>query len=82
MDCFYQITIRVPKSDSAFLYFTLEANEGVCFYSTLDHTPGTNFRDIEICGAPEFYLTLKNILHHLENKITISILQDHPLKKL
>ena len=46
----FNYTIRVPKKDSAFLYFQLEANEGLCFYSTLESSLGQPYRDIEIKG--------------------------------
>lgn len=81
MDRYYQVIIRVPKQDSAFLYFTLESNEGICFYSTLDYEKGIPYRDIEIMGPPEFYDELKNILEHLKSEITFEILQEHKEKK-
>ena len=79
MDNFYQINIRVPKKESAFTYFTLEANEGICFYSTLQESLGRPYRDIEIMGAPEFYSEAKRILTILESKYSITYLIDQPL---
>ena len=76
MDQFYRVIVRVPKQDSVFLYFTFEANEGICFYSTLDYETGMAHRDIEIMGAPELYAQLKNVLEYLRSEITIEILKD------
>ncbi|HAZ11807.1 MAG: hypothetical protein A2X86_07855 [Bdellovibrionales bacterium GWA2_49_15] len=47
----WKIVVRTSKEDSAFFYFTLEANENICFYSTLDATLGQPHRDIAI-GIP------------------------------
>ena len=79
MDKFYQVIIRLPKEDSVFLYFTLEANEGICFYSTLAYEKGTTHRDIEMMGSPELYISLKNILESLKDKISFEIIKDTPL---
>ena len=40
--------IRVRKEDSAYVYFVLEALEGVASYSTLAHAPGAAYRDLEL----------------------------------
>jgi hypothetical protein len=72
---FYLVIVRVPKEDSAFLYFTLEANEGICYYSTLDYETGTTFRDIDIQGSPEFFSSLMRILDSLQSKIDITLLK-------
>ena len=70
----FQIKIRVSKEDSAMVYFTLEANEGLCFYSTLDSTPGQEFRVLEIQGAIEFETELKRILGTLQKSFLIQYL--------
>jgi hypothetical protein len=53
--------IRVPKEESAFVYFTLEANEGLAFYSTLQDSLGEGFRDIAI----KTHISLEAELDHL-----------------
>ena len=60
-DSIYKIVIRVPKRESAFTYFTLEANEGIGFYSTLPFEKGDMFRDIEITCS----ISLKSELEHI-----------------
>ena len=51
------LILRVPKDQAAFLYFQLESNEGLAFYSTLDVSLKEAFRDIELFSpeslAPE-----------------------------
>ena len=76
MDQFYQIIIRVPKKESAFTYFTLEANEGICFYSTLEESLRQPYRDIEVMGSPEFYDEAKRVLSILQEKFPITYLGD------
>ncbi len=53
--------IRVPKEESAFVYFTLEANEGLSFYSTLEESLGQGYRDIVI----KTHISLEAELDHL-----------------
>lgn len=57
--------IRVPKEESAFVYFTLEANEGLSFYSTLENTLGEGYRDIDI----KTHESLEGELDHLINEL-------------
>jgi hypothetical protein len=68
--------VRVSKSDAAFLYFTLEANEGVCWYSTLDDDEkrlGGTYRDILIMTTEDFSVALENILNDLRQSFPISV---------
>ena len=46
----FHIIVRLPKEDSAFLYFLLESHEGLAFYSTLPHEIGQAYRDIDMKG--------------------------------
>ena len=46
----FHYVVRLAKEDSAFFYFQLEANDGICFYSTLPYTPHDQFRDIDLKG--------------------------------
>ena len=41
-------TIRVRTADSAYTYFILESYEGVMAYSTLPHSVGDPYRDLEL----------------------------------
>lgn len=68
----FHFIIRVHKSDSAFIYFQLEANEGLCFYSTLDHQVGDEHRDIDIKGSIEFEREVRRLLDVLAQTIPIT----------
>jgi hypothetical protein len=46
------ITIRMHKRDSAFVYAVLESHEGLCSYSTLPLEPGATHLDM-ILRAPD-----------------------------
>jgi hypothetical protein len=71
----FQLIIRVSKSDSAFIYFQLEANEGLCFYSTLDHEVGDSTRDIHIQGSMDFEAEIRRLLEYLNQSIPITFLE-------
>lgn len=43
-----KIRVRVRSEDSAFVYFVMEAHEGVMSYRTLDHQEGVAYRDLEV----------------------------------
>jgi len=70
----FHFIVRTPKKDSSFLYFQLEACEGLCFYSTLDFIPGQAFRDIDIKGSIEFRKETLSLLNGLKTSIKIEIL--------
>ena len=67
----YQTVIRVNKEDSAFIYFQLEANEGVCFYSTLKESLGEPYRDIKVTAHISLAEETKRILNILSSKLSI-----------
>lgn len=71
----FRTIVRVAKSDSAFLYFQLEANEGLCFYSTLNHVTGEETRDILIQGTREFEPEVKRLLKKLNEYFPIQYLE-------
>lgn len=60
----YQIIIELSKEDSSFLYFTLEANEGLCFYSTKDHHNGDPNRTVEIYTHPSMKDDLVKVIEY------------------
>ena len=68
--------IRVPKEHSAFTYFILESNEGMCFYSTLESSLGKGYRDIEIKGDLTTQEETGHILDTLSKSYQIETLVD------
>ena len=71
-----QIVIEVDKKDSSFVYFTLEANEGLCFYSTLPHKDGDLTRKIDINLTESLKNEFLTVFNYLKSKLTINIIQD------
>lgn len=61
--------IRVRKQDSAFVYFILEASEGIASYSTLDHKPGDPHRDLELRIPPDFVEEVEGLLKSLGDTV-------------
>lgn len=59
------IVIRAKKEDSAYIYFQMEASDGLCFYSTIPHQVGQEYRDIDIKGSIEFKPQLMALLNSL-----------------
>jgi len=78
--------IRVPKEHSAFAYFTLESNEGLCFYSTIESSLSGQYRDLELIGTLEFKEDILHLIHVLSESFSVEILEqqelvDHEFKK-
>lgn len=75
----FHFVIRVPKEDAAFTYFQMEANEGLCFYSTLKTSLGEGFRDISIIGSICFRQEFSHFLQSLTREVPLEILQENLL---
>lgn len=63
--------IRVPKKESSFVYFQLEANEGIAFYSTLKTPIGVEYCDLELSCHSSLKKELDHILNQLDKKFKI-----------
>jgi hypothetical protein len=61
--------IRMRKEDSAFVYFILEAHEGICSYSTLPFEPTDAHRDMLLRIPPDFVQEVQAVLNELGDKI-------------
>lgn len=72
----FHLIIRLNKADSAFFYFQLEANDGICFYSTLENAPHDQFRDLDLKGDIHLRDQMMNIIKQCEKKFNIEILTD------
>jgi hypothetical protein len=70
----FHIILRLNKEDSAFFYFQLEANDGLCFYSTLSYEPHAQYRDIELRGDILLLDEIKHVLEFCAKKFPIDIL--------
>ena len=69
-----KIQIRTKKSDSAYVYHTLEAHEGLTAYRTLNHREGEQFRDIELIFAPEVEKDVLSLLAELQEMMGLEII--------
>lgn len=67
--------IRISKEESAFFYFTLEACDNLCFYSTLEHETGQAYRDIEVRTTIEFQENMGQLFSKLAQSIEFEIIQ-------
>jgi len=72
-ELFYCV-LRVPKDDAFFVYFTFEANEGMCFYSTIDESLKGQYRDIEVQSPIEWKFPLLALIEKLQTEIRLDIL--------
>ena len=73
-DTLKHLVIRVPKSDAAFTYFQFEANDGLCFYSTLESSLKEPYRDIDIKTHQSLSEELTRLLSYLSKSINMEIL--------
>lgn len=71
----FQVVLRVSKEDSAFVYFTLESNEGFCMYSTLESSLGGPYRDLNLMGTLDFEPNVIHLIHQLTKKFPVEILE-------
>ncbi len=71
--------LRVPKDQAAFLYFQLEANEGLCFYSTLDKSLKEPFRDIEIFSPEELEPEMRHFIASIQQEVSPIILLEEKI---
>jgi hypothetical protein len=74
-ELFYCV-LRMPKDDAYFVYFTFEANEGMCFYSTIDESLKGQYRDIEVKCPIEWKPHLKALIERLQTEIRLDVLEE------
>lgn len=76
----YHLILKVPKEHSAFLYFTLEANEGLGFYSTLQHKVGDLHRLIDIKGPSTFKSEVNRLINKLAESFPIEFILNQEIE--
>jgi len=69
-----KIKIRTKKSDSAFVYHTLEAHEGLTAYRTLPHQEGDSHRDMELLFSTDVEEDVKKLISELQFEIELTVL--------
>jgi hypothetical protein len=65
------LKLRVAKENSSFLYFILESNDSLSFYSTTKDSLKMSYRDVEIYYPEEFHPNLSETLRLLAQKFMI-----------
>lgn len=70
------LILRVSKDQAAFLYFQLEANEGLAFYSTLDQSLQEAFRDIELFSPMLLEPELNHFLTAIQKEVELIFILD------
>lgn len=72
--------IRLSKEKSSFLYFILESNENLCFYSTLPFEKGSTTRELCIRCTPELEEQVAALIEHCQSKFDIEIISCKTIK--
>ncbi|MBY0413950.1 MAG: hypothetical protein K2Q18_07285 [Bdellovibrionales bacterium] len=75
----FHFVLRLSKEDSAFFYFQLEASDGLCFYSTLEHPHHAQYRDIELRGDILLKAEVLHLIKECSKKFKIDILLDETI---
>jgi hypothetical protein len=72
----YYSVLRVPKDEAYFVYFTLESNEGLCYFSTMDESLKGQYRDIEVRTAIELKEDVQKLISRLQQEIRLDVLEE------
>jgi HPt (histidine-containing phosphotransfer) domain-containing protein len=75
----YYCRLRVPKDEAYFLYFTLEANEGMAYYSTLEDSLSGQYRDIDLRAPIEWKENLLALINRLQKEIRLDIVEENTI---
>ncbi|AYF45297.1 hypothetical protein BALOs_2299 [Halobacteriovorax sp. BALOs_7] len=70
----FKTIVRVPKKESAYFYFQLEANEGLCFYSTIEGDKHEGHRDIIVQAHPSLKEEVVQLLNKLGEEIELEFI--------
>jgi hypothetical protein len=75
----YYCRLRLPKDDAYFVYFTFEANEGLCYYSTVDESLKGQYRDLDVRCPIELKDSLKALIERLQREIRLDLLVEETI---
>ena len=71
-----KIRIRTKKSDSAYIYHTLEANEGLTAYRTIPHQEGDPNRDMDLVFSADALDDVKSLIAELQGMMELHVIED------
>lgn len=72
----YYSILRVPKDEAYFVYFILESNEGLCYFSTMDESLQGQYRDIEVRSTVELKEEVQKLISRLQQEIRLDVLEE------
>ncbi|MBP9673880.1 MAG: DUF4911 domain-containing protein [Bacteriovoracaceae bacterium] len=75
----YCFVLKVPKEESFFVYFILEAYDGICFYSTLPHQEGETHRLLDLKTTELCLDDLLQLLNYFKRKFLCEITKEYSL---
>lgn len=75
----FHYVLRLNKENTAFFYFQLEASDGLCFYSTLDHPLHAQYRDVDLKGDILLKNEIQQIISECQKRFSIDILIDETI---
>lgn len=70
------LVIKIAREHSSMLYFILESNDNMAFYSTLPFEKNALHREITLHCTPELSSQVDNILDHFGKSYPLEILRD------
>lgn len=69
-----RLVCRLTKAGSSYFYFTLESNEGLAFYSTLNESIDEDHRDILIHSPIELTQHLDHLINECQKFVEIQVI--------
>ena len=75
----FHYILRLNKEDSAFFYFQLEASDGLCFYSTIEHPHHAQYRDIDLKGDVLLKKEIEHLISECSKRFKIEVLLDETI---
>jgi hypothetical protein len=76
----YHCVLRVPKDEAYFVYFSFEASEGLCFFSTLDESLKGQYRDLDVKCPIEGKADLQTLIGRLSTVMRLDVLLEEVIK--
>ncbi len=75
----YRQVFTMSKDATSLFYFTLEANDNICFYSTLPFEKGISSRSVVVYYTPELKSYFDTICKGLKGLISFDVLEEEAL---
>lgn len=76
------LIVKVPREHSSMLYFILESNDNLAFYSTLPFQKDSLYREVTIHCTPELSEQMDNTINKFKDSYDLEILEDKIIEDL